>query len=63
MDFETVNDVVVPANGTYTYSKSRVFDTPGKYSLFIANWNGYWNTSYPASFDSSIQRSLSLQVN
>lgn len=62
MDFGIVNDVVVPASGTYTYSKTRTFPADN-YNLFIANWNGVWTTAFPKSADGSIVRQLNLPVN
>ena len=61
-DFPLVNDVIVPANGTYTYSNTKNFAGTGSYNLFIANWNQVWSTQIPYSSNSSIVRSLNLQI-
>lgn len=57
-------DVVVPAKGTYTYTKTTVFNSVGDYSLFILNRNDEmgWNQTYPAIADDSIVRALKLNV-
>jgi len=62
-DFPLLNDVTVPANGTYTYSQSRIFPTAGQYSLFISDWKGSWSATYPTSASTSILRSTSITVN
>lgn len=63
VDFGVVNDVTIAANGgTYTYSKVRSFSASGSYTLFIANWNGVWSTTYPKSASGSIVRNLILSV-
>lgn len=61
-DFPIVNDVIVPANSTYTYSQTRSF-TPGTYTFFIANWNGVWSKEYPKSMNGSIVRQSSMTIN
>ncbi len=61
-DFAIVNDVIIPANGTYTYSKSQTFTAAGNYTLFIANWNGVWSKDYPKSLDSTVLRQLNLTL-
>ena len=63
VDFGIVNDVTIPANGTYDYSSTRKFTSAGNYSLFIANWNNVWSTSYPKSYDGSVVRSMTVNVN
>jgi len=62
LDFGIVNDFIVPAGGTYTYSKTQTFTTPGTYSMFIANWNGVWSTSFPKPADSSVDRSITKLI-
>jgi hypothetical protein len=62
VDFPAAYDVIVPANGTYTYSKSRTFESGGNYSLYAINYsNGSWNTTYPKSA-SGISRSATVSV-
>jgi hypothetical protein len=62
VDFGLVNDVIIPANGTYTYSQVRTFSTAGSYNFFLANWNGVWSQAYPKSLDGSVARQASLVV-
>jgi hypothetical protein len=63
VDFDVVNDVTLAANGgTYTYSKTRTFSTPGNHRFYIASWKGTWSTDRPASADSSIVRQLNTII-
>jgi hypothetical protein len=62
IDFPLINDVIIPAGGDYTYSKSRVFTEQGQSTFYVANWNGVWTTAYPKSTSASIQRSISVNV-
>jgi hypothetical protein len=63
VDFPSASDVVVPANGTYTYSQSRIQTKPGTYSTFIADFrNGGWDMSYPKSANKDIARSKNFVV-
>jgi hypothetical protein len=63
VDFPTDNDVIVPANGTYTYSKSRIFSSAGVYRMFIANFNNNkWDMDYPKNADSTITRSANFSI-
>ena len=45
-------NVTIPANSTYTYSKSRVFSSnPGNYRYWITSLkNNYWDDNYPVTF-------------
>lgn len=63
VDFGIVNDVIVGADwGTFNYSKSRTFTTPGKHTLYVANWNGAWSTQKPIPLNDSIIKKLTVDV-
>lgn len=62
VDFGLVNDVIVPAGGTYVYSTARSFPTAGTYTLYLANWNKVWSTALPKPLDGSIQKQLTLTI-
>lgn len=59
-DFAINNDVIVPANGAFTYSQTRTLSSVGRYSLFVAHWDKVWDTTYPKSADANINRTASL---
>jgi len=62
-DFPTDPNVTVPANSTYTYSKSRILTIAGGYSFYIADYrNATWDLSYPKSSSGSILRKGTFQV-
>lgn len=63
VDFPIQNDVVIPAGGTYTYSKKRTFTGSGNYTFYMANWNGVWRTDYPKVLNGSINRQLIKTIN
>jgi len=47
VDFPLTENVVIAANSTYTYSKSRVLAVPGSYTLFVSRFkDGAWNANY-----------------
>lgn len=61
VDFPSVSNVVVPANGTYTYTQSRSMVAGGNYSLFVANFrNNKWDMNYPKTASSGIARKISV---
>lgn len=65
IDFPAEEDLTIPANSTYTYSKSRILYATGKYSFFFANYhrnNDSWHMGYPRSVDGSVQRSIQREV-
>lgn len=63
VDFGIVNDVTIAPNwGTYSYSKTQSFDTPGKHTFFVANWNNTWNTNTPVSLDSTTIRQITVDI-
>lgn len=63
VDLPADTNVTVPANGTYTYTKTQTFNTPGKYTLFIANFrNGSWDSNYPKSLSGSVQRTVNMNL-
>ena len=64
VDFSIDVTTIIPANSTYTYSKTRTFSTPGPYKFFISNLSNEntWNIDYPKSNNSSIVRDGTLQV-
>lgn len=63
VDFIPDNDVIVPANGTYKYSKTKAFVSVGSYKAFIANYRGgRWDMGYPKSSSNSITRSIDFSV-
>jgi len=62
-DFSLDTNVTIPANGVYTYSRSRPFSIPGNYTMFISNYHGSsWYTDFPLSLDASIVRQRTLQI-
>jgi hypothetical protein len=63
VDFPADQNLTIPANTTYVYSKSRTFSTAGSYNFFIASFDGsVWSTSYPKSNGSDVVRQLSVTV-
>jgi hypothetical protein len=63
VDFPADTNLTIPANTTYTYSKTRVLPTSGSHTFFIASFhNNTWDTNYPRSLDGSIIRRGSLSV-
>ncbi len=62
VDFPIQNDVIIPAGGDFTYSKTRSFSQSDTYNFFVANWNGIWSTAYPKSANGSIVRSLLTNI-
>ena len=62
-DYALANNVVIPAHGTYTYSDSQTFTTPGQYQMFISNLGGgVWYQNYPASANSSISQQATVNI-
>ena len=62
-NFPANNNVVVPANGTYTYSENRIMSDPGFYYAWITTYNGTkWSSTEPVSADLSIQRESLIYV-
>jgi hypothetical protein len=63
VDFPADPEVIVPANSTLTYSKTRKFTTSGQYSFFVSTYkNGQWSNNYPKSLDASLIRSLNKTI-
>ena len=64
VDFGVDGNITIPANSTYTYSKTRIFTLPGDYTFFISNYAGgnKWDINYPKSIDKNILRSGSFAV-
>ena len=65
VDFPSDKNITIAANSTYTYSKIKIFTTPGAYSFFISGIkDGGWNSSYPKSdLSGAVIRSGSFTVN
>lgn len=62
-DYAFANNVIVPANGTYTYDQSQVFSVPGSYQMFISNFGaGQWWSNYPASATASVSQQATVNV-
>ncbi len=57
------SNVVIAANSTYTYSKTRTFTgNPGSYRFFVTSFvNGSWNDGYPEALD-GIGRSIIIAI-
>ncbi|MCA9323983.1 hypothetical protein KC992_02680, partial [Candidatus Saccharibacteria bacterium] len=63
VDFPADYNVVIPANGTYKYTKSRIFNSPGRHDLFIANYNnGKWDLNFPEGTSGGAVRSRDTYV-
>lgn len=63
VDFPADSNVTVPANGAYTYSKTKAFTEVGTYKMFIANYsNNKWDMNYPKSISTNITRSSTFNV-
>ncbi len=62
-DFALDKVITIPAGGTYTYSKTRTFTTPGAYSYFVTNKkDNKWNDNYPG-VKAGATRSGTVQIN
>jgi fructose-specific component phosphotransferase system IIB-like protein len=63
VDFPADANLVVPANSTITYSKSRSFASTGKYNFFVANFkNNNWSRDYPKTLNSSVKKDADFTV-
>jgi len=60
-DFPSDINVTIPANSTYTYSKTRTFSNLGLHRAGVATLNnGRWDTAYPVALNSSIERNINF---
>jgi hypothetical protein len=64
VDYGLDKDVMVPAGGTYTYSKVQSFAATGTYAMAVANYRASsgWSSTLPASATPSTVRSLNFSV-
>ena len=58
-----LQDMVVPARSTVTYSQTKQFTKEDTYSFEIVNFqNGYWNNTQPISNNPGYDRKLNSQI-
>lgn len=63
VDFPSDFNVTIPANSTYTYSKTRSFTAVGSYQAFIATYrNNAWDNNYPVLLNSTVSRKTAFTV-
>ncbi len=63
IDFAPDINITIPANSTYTYTKTNKFTTVGKHTFYIANnRNGVWSSSYPKSINNTVIRNGYIDV-
>ena len=62
-DFVAESNVTIPANSTFTYSKTRTFTEAGSYIFFTSTLkDNIWNEGYPKVANDNIVRWGTLQV-
>ncbi len=62
-DFTAESNVTIPANSTFTYSKTRTFTEAGAYIFFTSTLkDNIWNEGYPKLANDNIVRWGTLQV-
>ena len=63
VDFPADLDITIPATTTYTYSKTKIFNLSGSYSLFMASFkNNTWDWNYPKSLNDSVIRKTTIKL-
>ena len=63
-DFAIDGPVIIQANSTYEYNRTRSFPNAGNYYFFVTNLktNGLWDGNYPKSAGNNITRSGTIHV-